>query len=68
MFNPYVSAPGSALRPVSGSGPGPGSAILGRLNRLDSDDLLILLLIYLVLRQEDQGIWPFVAMGLYLML
>ena len=70
MFNPYVSDHAAALRPSAGkNAPGPGPAILSRLNQLDSDDLLILLLIYLIARQEEEhGIWPFVAMGLYLML
>ena len=72
MFNPYLSAHESALRPARGSGEtgnGPLQGILRRLGRLDSDDLLLLLLIYLLARKEDEdGIWPLVALGLYLML
>lgn len=36
---------------------------------MDSDDLLILLLVYLLVKEGEQdGIWPLVAAMLYLML
>lgn len=72
MFNPYVSQPAEALRPVQHRGTPSGGlldGLLGRLSRLDSDDLLILLLVYLLCRDgEEDGIWPLVAALLYLLL
>ena len=71
MFNPYVSEPAQALRPVPRRN-APGGlleGLMGRLRNLDSDDLLILLLVYLVSREgEEDGIWPLVAVLIYLML
>ena len=69
MFNPYLSSHESALHPVPGRNAGPLQGLARRLGNLDSDDLLLLLLIYLLARKEDaDGIWPLVAVALYLML
>lgn len=69
MFNPYVGDPARCIRPVRGEKGGGLEGILGRLGRMDSDDLLILLLVYLLVKEGEQdGIWPLVAAMLYLML
>lgn len=73
MFNPYVGGVSQSLRPVEGRGPEKGGlgGILSRLGNLDSGDLLLLLLIYLLVREQEDGhekIWPLVAAALYLML
>ena len=68
MFNPYVSRPEDALRPVRRPPPGP-EGLLDRLGRLERDDLLILVLIYLLAKEgEPERIWPLVAVMLYLLL
>ena len=68
MFNPYVSRPEDALRPVRRPQKAP-EGILGRLGRLERDDLLILTLIYLLAREGDPDrIWPLAAVLLYLLL
>lgn len=69
MFNPYVGEPAQCIHPVKGEKSNALNGILERLGRLDSDDLLILLLVYLLAKEGDQdGIWPLVAALLYLML
>lgn len=66
MFNPYLAPPESALQPVKGGGLG---GILRRLETLDADDLVILLLLYLLAKDgEGDGIWPLAAVMLYLLL
>ena len=68
MFNPYVSAPEQSLRPAKGSGL--LSGILSKLKKLDHDDLLILVLIYLLSKRdgEEGDLWPLAAVAIYLML
>ncbi len=69
MFNLYVEEPHHALQPVPERQSGPLDGILGRLGKLDRDDLLILLLIYLISREgEEDSIWPLAAALLYLIL
>lgn len=73
MFNPYVEQsepyPLSAPSGVEGKPSRQTEGLLGRLGRLDSDDLLILLLIFLLAREgEGDALWPLVAAALYLML
>ena len=69
MFNPYVGEPAQCIHPVKWEKRSGLDGILERLGRLDSDDLLILLLVYLLAKEGDQdGIWPLVAAMLYLML
>ena len=68
MFNPYVEEPERALQPVPGK-KGLLDGLLGRLSRLDTDDLLILLLVYLITKEgEEDSVWPLAAALLYLML
>lgn len=68
MFNPYVSAPEQSLRPAKGGGL--LSGILSKLKKLDHDDLLILVLIYLLSKRdgEEGDLWPLAAVAIYLML
>lgn len=71
MFNPYISSAGQSLRLITGKGStGSGlDGILRKLGNLDSDDLLILLLIYLLAKEGEQdGVWALVAAMLYLIL
>lgn len=69
MFNPYVGAAAQFIRPVKGAESHGLGSILSKLGNLDSDDLLILLLVYLLAKEGDQdGIWPLVAAMLYLIL
>lgn len=69
MFNPYVSSAAKSIHPVKGERAGGLEGILGRLGRLESDDLLLLLLVFLLVKEGDQdGLWPLVAVMLYLML
>lgn len=70
MFNPYVGSLPQTLRPVpqKASGGNGLGAIFSKLGDLDRDDLLMLLLIYLLVKEGDQdGIWPLVAAALYLL-
>lgn len=68
MFNPYVASPAESLRKSKGGGLLGG--LLGKLKRLDSDDLLILLLIFLLSKKdgEEGDLWPLAAVAIYLML
>jgi hypothetical protein len=68
MFNPYVSPLSEALHPVS-EAPGPLSGLQARLQGLDRDDLLILLLLYLLLKEgPEDRLWPLLGALLYLLL
>lgn len=68
MFNPYIGVPEQSLRPSKGGGL--LSGLVSKLKKLDSDDLLILLLIFLLSKRdgEEGDIWPLVAVAIYLML
>lgn len=68
MFNPYIGATEQSLRPSRGGGLLNG--LLSKLKKLDSDDLLILLLIFLLSKRdgEEGDMWPLVAVAIYLML
>lgn len=68
MFNPYVSSPEQSLRQKKSSGFLGG--LLGKLKHLDSDDLLILLLIFLLSKKdgEEGDLWPLAAVVIYFML
>ena len=68
MFNPYVSSPAQRLLKKKSGGFLGG--LLSKLGRLDSDDLLILLLIYLLSKKdgEEGDLWPLAAVAIYLML
>ena len=69
MFNPYVGSAAQWIRTVTGKGAGSLGGILSKLKQIDNDDLLILLLIYLLIKEGDQdGIWPLVAAMLYLLM
>lgn len=74
MFNPYVGSAAQSIRPAAGKqasgglGAGLGS-ILSKLGNIDTDDLLMLLLVYLLVKEgEADGVWPLVAAMLYLIL
>lgn len=68
MFNPYIGTPEQSLRPAKGSGLLGG--LMSKLKHLDSDDLLILALIFLLSRKdgEEGDWWPLAAMAIYLLL
>lgn len=68
MFNPYVSSPEQSLRQKKSSGLLGG--LLGKLKHLDSDDLLILLLIFLLSKKdgEEGDLWPLAAVVIYFLL
>ena len=70
MFNPYVSEIQGALRPVRRKKTDLGLGnLMERLSHLDNDDLIILLLVFLLARQGDQdSFWPLAAALLYLIL
>lgn len=70
MFNPYVTGIQAALRPAGQQKQELGlNTLLGRLGQLDNDDLIILLLVFLLARQGDtEGFWPLAAALLYLIL
>lgn len=70
VFNPYLMSLGSVLQPVSASGSkDPMGAIFSRLRKLDSDDLILLLIIFLLVKDGDRdNLWPMVAALLYLIL
>lgn len=67
MFNPYVGSVSQSLhKPSEKTGGGVGG-ILGKIGELDRDDLLMLLLIFLLVKEGEQdGLWPMVAAMLYL--
>lgn len=70
MFNPYVSEVQGALRPARQPKSDPGlGKLMDRLSHLDNDDLIILLLVFLLARQGDKdSFWPLAAALLYLIL
>lgn len=70
MFNPYVTGIQAALRPVHQQKRDMGlETLLSRVGQLDNDDLIILLLVFLLARQGDpDGLWPLAAALLYLIL
>lgn len=70
MFNPYVMGIQTALRPARQQKRDAGlETLLSRLGQLDNDDLIILLLVFLLARQGDpEGFWPLAAALLYLIL
>lgn len=68
MFNPYLSSPHAMLEPMPAP-PGREDGLLERLSNLDNDDLLLLLIIFLLMKDGKQGsIWPMAAALIYLML
>lgn len=70
MFNPYLSSLTSALSQVpSQKGSDLLGGLLSRLRNLDSDDLILLLILYLLLKDGKEGsLWPMAAVVLYLIL
>ena len=70
MFNPYVSEVQRALRPARQQKQDLGlGKLMERLGHLDNDDLIILLLVFLLARQGDRdSFWPLAAALLYLIL
>jgi hypothetical protein len=70
MFNPYLSAPSQALAriPPRKEKDGP-LRLLERLKKLDSDDLLLMLIIYLLMKEPDKDeLWPLLAALVYCIL
>lgn len=70
MFNPYLSSLTSALQqvPIQRDKDLLGG-LLSRLRSLDSDDLILLLILYLLVKDgKDGSLWPMAAVVLYLIL
>ena len=68
MFNPYVSGREDVLRPAP-KAPGGPERLLKKLGKLDREDLLILAILLLSMKQD--GASPtelLIAVGLYLWL
>lgn len=70
MFNPYVMDVSGALEPAPARhGKDPLRGMMDRLGRMDSDDLLLMLIIYLLVKDgNSDSIWPMIAALIYLML
>ena len=70
MFNPYIPSPEpEPLPPPEPSREGLLPDLGELLSRLDRDDLMVALLVYLLSRREFGGdLWPLVAAGLFLLL
>lgn len=68
MYNPYLNRPEQMLESIHQGSP-PLGGLLQKLNRLDQDDLLMLLILYLVMGEGKQGdVWPLLAVLLYCIL
>ena len=72
MFNPYIASPEPEPLPKPLPEP-PRESLLpdlkGLLSRLDRDDLMVALLVYLLSRREfGEDLWPLMAAGLFLLL
>lgn len=70
MYNPYLHGIGSFLRPVTEKGAGGlFGGILQRLRCLDEDDILLLLILFLLMKNgEREGQWPLLAAMIYCIL
>ncbi len=71
LYNPYLGPVGEMLEPVRGNSgrSDPLGGILKGLSRLDGDDILLMMIIYLVLRDgEKENLWPLLGALLYCML
>ena len=82
MYNPYVSHDGPCLTPVPRPHSEPrqprhhdnpaGSfslRLISHLRRLDRDDLLIIAILYLLLKDDNcADLWPLLAILIYILL
>ena len=70
MYNPYFHEPIKMLERKTDSGfSAPLRSLINRIQQLDSDDLLLLLLIFLLFRDgERDHLWPLLAALVYCML
>lgn len=70
MYNPYFHEPSQMLRQKdTGTMNQPLDGLLKRIGHLDSDDLLVLLLIFILFRDgKKDGIWPLLAALVYCIL
>ena len=69
IYNPYFSAPGEVLQPVAPQTPGPLDGLLGRLKRLEGEDILLILLLVLLLKNDqDRRLLPLIGALVYLLL
>lgn len=68
MFNPYISEPAQALEPIS-KRQEPLGGFLNQIRQLDGDDLLVMLILYLLLRDGKQDeLWPLLGALMYCIL
>ena len=70
MFNPFFHEPIQMLEKQTGSPQfNPANMIMQRISQLDGDDLLILLLIFLIFKDgKKDNVWPIIAALVYCML
>ena len=70
MYNPFLNSTAEMLEPVyRRKKDGFMERIFGRISSLDGDDLLIMLIIYLIMKDnEKEDIWPLLAALLYCVL
>ena len=69
IYNPYFSSTEEALRPISPQNSGILDGILDRLKSLEGEDiLLILLLVVLLKNDQDRQLLPLIGALVYLLL
>jgi hypothetical protein len=70
MFNPYLATPRQALEQIPPRKAAEGhQRLLERLRKLDSDDLLLMLMIYFLMKEPNKDeLWPLLAALLYCIL
>ncbi len=68
MYNPYLHSPEQMLEPVREQ-KSPLEGIIRKLRQLDTDDLLVLLLIYLLIQDgRKDDLWPLLGALIYCIL
>lgn len=68
MYNPYLNTTKQMLEPVR-ERKGLMEGLVTKLRRLDEDDLLLMLIVYLVVRNGDRDdVWPLLAALVYCIL
>ncbi len=69
IYNPYFSGPEEALLPVPPRSPGLLDGLTDRLKHLEGEDILLVLLLVLLLKNDqDRRLWPLIGALAYLLL